>query len=115
MADSVTPSEINIAMPVVVKFVRQLAHDLRNHLNAAELQAAYLAEVVQNDEVREEIRRLRGMVAQVGVNLQQLTAALSPPRLTTMAYSASDLMEDLRQKLASDFPAESADINWNGK
>ena len=32
-------------MPDIVKFIRQLGHDLRNHLNAAELQAAYLAEI----------------------------------------------------------------------
>ena len=32
-------------MPDVVKFLRQLGHDLRNHLNAAELQSAYVAEL----------------------------------------------------------------------
>ena len=107
-----TPSEIQIPMPQVVKFIRQLAHDLRNHLNAAELQSAYLAEIAENNEVRDEIKRLRGMIAQVGANLQQLTAALSQPRLTRMPYAAKDLIEDLRQKLAADFPQESGQIEW---
>ena len=107
-----TPPEIQIPMPQVVKFIRQLAHDLRNHLNAAELQSAYLAEIAENNEVREEIKRLRGMIAQVGASLQQLTAALSQPRLTQMPYAAKDLIEDLRQKLAADFPEESAQIEW---
>src|SRR3954470_13401489 len=106
------PSEIQISMPEVVKFVRQLAHDLRNHLNAAELQSAYLMEIAENDEVREEIRRLRGMIAQVGANLQGLTAALSQPRLTEMPYAAKDFMEDLQQKIATDYPAESAQVTW---
>ena len=106
------PSEIQISMPEVVKFVRQLAHDLRNHLNAAELQSAYLMEIAENDEVREEIRRLRGMIAQVGGNLQGLTAALSQPRLTEMPYAAKDFVEDLQQKIATDYPAESTRINW---
>jgi len=82
MADPVQPAEIQVSMPEVVKFVRQLAHDLRNHLNAAELQSAYLLEIAENDELRDEIKRLRAMVAQVGANLQELTAALSQPRLT---------------------------------
>jgi K+-sensing histidine kinase KdpD len=106
------PCEIEISMPEVVKFVRQLAHDLRNHLNAAELQSAYLMEIAENDEVREEIRRLRGMIAQVGANLQGLTAALSQPRLTDMPYAAKDFMEDLQQKIATDYPGEKAQVNW---
>jgi K+-sensing histidine kinase KdpD len=106
------PSEIQISMPEVVKFVRQLAHDLRNHLNAAELQSAYLLEIAENDEVREEIRRLRGMIAQVGANLQSLTAALSQPRLAEMPYAAKDLVEDLQQKIATDYSAQNAQVNW---
>jgi K+-sensing histidine kinase KdpD len=111
-SSDLNPSEIQISMPEVVKFVRQLAHDLRNHLNAAELQSAYLLEIAENDEVREEIRRLRGMVAQVGANLQGLTAALSQPRLTEMPYAAKDFLEDLQQKIATDYPAGSAQVNW---
>src|SRR3979409_629368 len=61
-----SPTEIQVSMPEVVKFIRQLAHDLRNHLNAAELQSAYLMEIAENNEVREEIKRLRGMIGQVG-------------------------------------------------
>ncbi|MEY2508257.1 MAG: hypothetical protein QOH01_2586 [Verrucomicrobiota bacterium] len=115
MAESSKSSrpEIQVSMPVVVKFVRQLAHDLRNHLNAAELQSAYLIEVAENDELRDEVKRLRGMIAQVGVSLQELTAALSPPRLTEMPYAARDLMEDLQQKLSASHPAESAAVEWD--
>ena len=107
------PTEIQLSMPELVKFVRQLAHDLRNHLNAAELQSAYLLEIAENNEVRDEIKRLRGMIAQVGGNLQELTAALSPPRLTEMPYAAKDLIEDLQQKIANDYPAENGHVNWD--
>ena len=107
-----SPAEIQVSMPVIVKFVRQLAHDLRNHLNAAELQSAYLTEIEENNELRDEIKRLRGMIAQVGVSLQELTADLSQPRLTQMPYSANDLVEDLQQKLAADYPEENATVKW---
>jgi K+-sensing histidine kinase KdpD len=100
-------------MPDVVKFVRQLAHDLRNDLNAAELQSAYLIEIAEAGEMKDEIKRLRGMIAEVGANLQKLTVALGQPRLTEMPYSAKDFVEDLRQKVATDFPKESAKVDWD--
>lgn len=112
MTQSTESSEIQVPMPVVVKFIRQLAHDLRNHLNAAELQSAYLSEIAENEELRDEIKRLRAMVAQVGLNLQQVTAALSQPPLTEMPYAAGEFVEDLQQKLATAFPAESGDVKW---
>jgi signal transduction histidine kinase len=115
MAESSTPSptEIQVSMREVVKFIRQLAHDLRNHLNAAELQSAYLMEIAENNEVREEIKRLRGMISQVGENLQDLTAALSQPRLTKMPYAAKDFVEDLQLKLAADFSQETGNVKWD--
>lgn len=99
-------------MPILVKFVRQLAHDLRNDLNAAELQSAYLAEIAEDAEVKEEVKRLRGMVAEVGANLQKLTAALSQARLTEMSYDASEFVEDLRQKFATTHPDNGATVEW---
>ena len=111
-----TPNpDLQVSLPDVVKFVRQLAHDLRNHLNAAELQSAYLAEVAEEPELKEEIKRLRTMVSEVGANLQSLTAALSQPRLTEMPYSAADFVGDLQQKLAAEHPDESTKVQWNAQ
>jgi K+-sensing histidine kinase KdpD len=107
--------DIQVPMPDVVKFVRQLGHDLRNHLNAAELQSAYIAEIAEDPELKEEIKRLRAMVSEVGANLQRVTSALSAPRLTLMPYGAADFVEDLRQKLAAEYPDESAKIEWNAQ
>jgi len=112
-SDSTPNGDLQIPLPDVVKFVRQLAHDLRNHLNAAELQSAYLAEIADGPELKEEIKRLRAMVSEVGTNLQSVTAALSRPRLTEMSYSAVDFMGDLQQKLTADHPDESTKVQWN--
>ena len=54
--------DLQVPMPVLVKFVRQLGHDLRNQLNAAELQSAYLAEIVPDGELTDEIKRLRQLL-----------------------------------------------------
>jgi K+-sensing histidine kinase KdpD len=110
---SSTPQpDLQVAMPDVVKFVRQLSHDLRNHLNAAELQSAYLAEIAEDSELQEEVKRLRTMISEVGTSLQRVTAALSAPRLTSMPYGAADFVDDLRQKLHSAYPDESAKMEW---
>jgi K+-sensing histidine kinase KdpD len=106
-------SEIQVSMPRVVKFIRQLAHDLRNHLNAAELQSAYLTEIAEDGELKDEIKRLRGMISQVGTSLQELTAALGQPRLTEMPYDAAEFLEDLQQKVAADHPDESTSVQWD--
>ena len=106
-------ADIQVPMPRVVKFVRQLAHDLRNHLNAAELQAAYLAEIAEDPEMKDEIKRLRAMVAEVGANLQSVTASLSQPRLTVIPYPAKEFVEDLRRKLNADHPDEGKNLEWD--
>jgi signal transduction histidine kinase len=112
---SVSPPNphIQIPMPDVVKFVRQLSHDLRNHLNAAELQAAYVAEIVADPELKGEVKRLRTMISAVGASLQRVTSALSTARLTLIPYGAADLLEDLRQTLATDYLDQSAKIEWS--
>jgi K+-sensing histidine kinase KdpD len=102
---------IQVTMPDLVKFVRQLGHDLRNHLNGAELQAAYLAEIVKDPEASDEIKRLRAMISQVGASLQSVTVALGQPRLMLMEYGAADFVADLRQKLATEYPNET--IEWD--
>lgn len=105
--------DIQISMPDLVKFVRQLGHDLRNHLNAAELQAAYLTEIVGDPELKDEVKRLRTMISAVGASLQRVTSALSTARLTLIPYGAADLLEDLRRTLAADHPDQSAKIEWS--
>ena len=49
----------------IVRFVRQLGHDIRNNLNAAELQSAYIAELTDDAELKNEIKRLREMVSEI--------------------------------------------------
>jgi signal transduction histidine kinase len=104
------PSTPDVAWNDIVRFVRQLSHDLRNGLNAAELQAAYLAEIAETAEMKDEVKRLREMIAQVGGSLQQLTTKVAPPSPTLMSYRAADLVDDLKQKL--DSLGNGAKVTW---
>ncbi|MDQ6912985.1 MAG: hypothetical protein M3128_08945 [Verrucomicrobiota bacterium] len=103
---------LQIPLSRVIGFVRQLSHDLRNHLNAAELQAAYMNEVTTDAEMKSEVLRLRGMFSDMGSSLQKLSGALAEIRLTPMPYEAPAFMEDLRSRLQSQFPEEAKSVQW---
>ena len=103
----------SVAWPNVVKFVRQLSHDIRNNLNAVELQSAYLAELAEEGEMKTEIQRLREMISQIGISLQRLTAGLSQLNPNLIPYPAADFVEDLKQKLAKEFPDNAAKVTWD--
>src|SRR4029079_4646688 len=102
--------DIKVAWPDVVRFLRQLSHDLRNQLNAVELQSAFLAELATDAEMKEEITRLRKMVSQCGSALQKLSGRINPPAGTPTSYGVNDLLEDLRSKVQVDFAKEAAAI-----
>jgi len=103
----------SVPWPDMVKFVRQLGHDIRNHLNAVELQSAYLGELAEEGELKGEVQRLREMISSIGTSLQRLSAALSQVNPTLMSYSAADFVEDMKQKLATDFPTDAAKVTWD--
>lgn len=103
----------NVPWPEVVKLIRQLGHDIRNNLNAVELQSAYLAELANELELKGEVKRLREMVSEIGVALQKLSGALGQTGLTIIPYSAGDFIEDVRQKLSKDFPEAAAKVIWD--
>jgi len=95
-----------------VRFVRQLSHDLRNHLNAIELQSAYISELEGNEELKGEIKRLREMVSRLTSTLQKLSIGLGDIQPNLISYPASDFVEDLRKKIAHEFP-NSDEIVWD--
>jgi K+-sensing histidine kinase KdpD len=113
MAANTPPNDrINVAWTDVVRFLRQLSHDLRNQLNAVELQSAFLAEIATDPEIKEEIARLRKMVSECGISLQKLSVRLNPPAPTLITYSASDFVEDLRIRVRNEFSTRADAISW---
>ncbi|MGH7981967.1 MAG: sensor histidine kinase [Candidatus Udaeobacter sp.] len=102
----------NVSWSDTVRFIRQLGHDLRNDLNAIELQSAYIGELEKNEEVLGEIKRLREMVSGMASTLQQLSRAVGDVRPTLISYRATDFMEDLRRKISNDFPKQNTEITW---
>lgn len=96
-----------------VGFIRQLSHDLRNHLNAIELQSAYINELEGDAKVKGEVNRLREIISGVTSILQKVSVRLSEVKPNLISYRASDFVDDLRKKIAQEFPNESPEINWD--
>jgi K+-sensing histidine kinase KdpD len=109
---STPETDLPVSMRHVIGFVRQLSHDLRNHLNAAELQSAFVAEVATDAEMKAEVQRLRAMISEMGTSLQRLTTSLATAKLTLMPYEAAAFVADLEQKVATQFPDQSKAIGW---
>ena len=115
MADAVPENKSDsLSVPWIdaVRFVHQLSHDLRNHLNAIELQSAYISELDGSEELKGEIKRLREMISRFSAVLQKLTG-LGEVKPNLISYRASDFVEDLRKTIAHEFPKESAEITWD--
>jgi K+-sensing histidine kinase KdpD len=103
----------NIPWEDFVKFVRQLSHDLRNQLNAAELQSALIGELTNDEELKSEARRLRELVSQLGVTLQGLSTLVAEPRPTLLPYTVQDFITDLQKKIGHEFPEKGSAVKWN--
>ena len=115
MADAVPENKSDsLSVPWIdaVRFVHQLSHDLRNHLNAIELQSVYISELDGGAELKGEITRLREMISGLTAVLQKLTG-LGEVKPNLISYRASDFVEDLRKTIAHEFPKESAEITWD--
>jgi len=97
----------------VVRFVRQLSHDLRNDLNAIELQSAYISELTQDQELLGEVKRLREIVSGLSSNLQKLSRAVGEVTPTMIPYQAADFLADIRTEVGRDFPDKADQITWD--
>jgi len=107
-----SPVELKIPWSTMTKFVSQLNHDLRNHLNAIELQSAFLSEIADNPETSKEVQRLREMTAELSAHLLKLSRLLARVQPMTMSYLASEFVEDLRAKLEQDRSTEAKTVEW---
>ena len=116
MADN--PSEtrsnlLTVPWSDTVRFVRQLSHDLRNDLNAIELQSAYIGELTQDQELTDEIKRLREVVSRLNSTLQLLSRAVGEVAPNLVTYPASEFLADMRTQIERSFSKENHEITWD--
>jgi K+-sensing histidine kinase KdpD len=105
-------NSLSVPWSDAVRFIRQLSHDLRNHLNAIELQSTYIGELTENSELKGEIKRLRDMISRLTATLQRLSRGLADVKADLISYRAADFVEDLRKRIVREFPDKSDQIVW---
>ena len=96
-----------------VRFVRQLSHDLRNDLNAIELQSAYIGELTQDQELTNEIKRLREVVSGLNSSLQLISRAVGEITPNLVTYPAGEFLTDMRTQIERNFSKENNEITWD--
>jgi K+-sensing histidine kinase KdpD len=104
---------LTVAWPDTVRFVRQLSHDLRNDLNAIELQSAYIGELTQDQELTSEIKRLREVVSGLNATLQRLSRAVGEIEPNLISYPAGEFLADMRTQIERNFSKENHEITWD--
>jgi K+-sensing histidine kinase KdpD len=99
----------------VVRFVRQLSHDLRNDLNALELQSAYIAELTQDQELQTEIKRLREVTSTLYSTLQRLSRGVGEIAPNMISYRAPEFLADMRAEIERKFSNKTDEIDWDAQ
>lgn len=84
-------SPSTVELPAVAEFVRQHTHDIRNHLNGLDLEAALLAEIVTDAEGAEGIERLRQQIHALAEELKAVSGKFSCDEANRAPLAAREL------------------------
>jgi K+-sensing histidine kinase KdpD len=111
-----SPAEPAAVPPVpwarIDRFIGQLTHDVRNGLNALELQLTLLGELSANAEVIAEVKALRGTLFDITRQLQAVKASTSPVSPHLLPYPAADFFEDLEDRFRRLHPQAVPQVAW---
>jgi len=102
-------------LPRLINFVRQVTHDVRNGLNAIDLQAAFVAEIAGDGEVGEELGKLRRMVCHVTSDMQELSGRFGELRPVLMDYPVQEFLLGLKEAVEEEFETQAKRIVWEMK
>jgi signal transduction histidine kinase len=104
-----------IPLPRLVNFVRLVTHDVRNGLNAIDLQAAFVAEIAGDGEVADELGKLRRMVSHVTQDMQELSSRFGELRPVIMQYPIQEFLQGLKEAVEGEFDTQAKRIVWEVK
>nr|MDQ3625114.1 hypothetical protein [Verrucomicrobiota bacterium] len=105
--------ECTVTFDQVADFVRHLAHDIRNGLGAIDLQAAYLTELIEDEELAGEAKKVRSLITQSAAFLQRVSALFRAPQPSPIRCEAGIFFEDFRDRLERVLPENAPTIAWH--
>src|SRR5207247_7839570 len=86
-------NSLSVPWSDTVRFIRQLSHDLRNHLNAIELQANYISELGSKEELKSESGGLRELVSGKASILKPLSRVVGEVEPYPIPYTIVHFLE----------------------
>ncbi|MBV8900837.1 MAG: HAMP domain-containing histidine kinase [Verrucomicrobia bacterium] len=94
--------------PAFLRVLRRLSHNLRNHVNSAELEAAFAQEITDDPEVRASLTRLRRSLGKITDECEHLLTRTADPVAERIELSGDELFQAVRQdgerRLGSEVP-----------
>jgi signal transduction histidine kinase len=92
--------------------VRRVTHDVRNGLNALDLQVTLLSELIEDPETSAETMRLRDMIGNVTRMLGDLSAEFQDLSLTPIVCEAGLFLEDVKLRLDHEHADRMEAVRW---
>ena len=90
-------------------FIRQHTHDLRNELNGLDLEAALLADIVDDPEARESVTRMRSEIRKLAANLRSLSGKFAEVRPSRLRIPAREIFLIWQDQLSG---VSGLDVEW---
>jgi signal transduction histidine kinase len=108
-----SPADPPIPFSRVAKFVRQLMHDVRNGLNAIDLESSLIAELTSEPELSAEITKLRGLVSNTAKSLGNLAPYLGEVAVNPISCPAKECFEDIKSRIEKHFSKQVHLLEWD--
>jgi signal transduction histidine kinase len=112
--ESVRANAPDVPLPRLVNFIRQVTHDVRNGLNAIDLQAAYIAEIADGEAAR-ELGALRAMITHVTKDMQELSSRFGELRPVFMRFPVDEFLTGFKEAVETEFTTQAKRIVWDAK
>jgi len=100
-----------LSWPRLATFIRQHTHDVRNHLNGLDLEAALLSELVTDGESKASVDRLRRQIREIAGEMRKLSSKFAEPLISPVELPARDWLEIWKDQAGNVTP--SLEITWH--
>lgn len=112
---STTPfAPLAVPFDDVAAFTRKLIHDVRNGLNALDLQLASMFDGIEGIDgpLRDDLTLARRLLNNEARRLVEISAQFRSPTPQIITYLATDLIEDMRARIERTLGAGAPPIGW---
>ncbi|MEA3208937.1 MAG: hypothetical protein QOE70_1994 [Chthoniobacter sp.] len=114
LASSTSAAQPDVPFEDVAGFARKLIHDVRNGLNALDLQLASILELADDPSmtVTEDVKIARRLLGDEARWLAQISSQLRSGVAEPVNYQAADLIEDVRARIERLLKDAAPPVEW---